>query len=246
MADTSANSATFFARESRNENISVRPHFPAADNLNAVPANISDVPLGGRVHWTFRAFDLCLALLCIPVAIPLLAVLAVIVKLDDPKSPVLFVHTRYGLNGRPFRMFKIRTMVPDAEKLKLAVLDLSEDKGAGFKIERDPRITRPGRWIRRLYLDEVPQLWNVVRGDMSFVGPRANSYPPDTYEPWERRRLLVKPGMTGTWQVMIDKPSDFAERCRIDIEYIKAKSLGGDLRILLRTMTICLIKQTGC
>ena len=198
-----------------------------------------------KPDWRFRAFDIVMVILALPIALPILMILALCVKLDDPSAPVLFTQIRYGRGGHPFRLFKIRTMVPDAEKLKADLVGLSSDKGAGFKIENDPRITAPGRWIRKLYLDELPQLFNVLRGDMALVGPRANSYSPDTYEPWQRQRLSVRPGLTGSWQVMLDKPQDFAERSRIDIEYIRTKTFGGDLAILLRTAVVCLYRHTG-
>lgn len=194
----------------------------------------------------YRLFDLVAVLLALPIVLPGLLLLALVVKIDDPRAPVIFRQTRYGQGGKPFSLLKIRTMVPGAEGMKDKVIALSQDKGAGFKIANDPRITRPGRWIRKLYLDELPQLLNVLMGDMSLVGPRANSYAPETYEPWQRKRLAVKPGLTGSWQVMTDKPQDFAERCRIDIAYIQDKSLGGDMVILFKTAIVCFLRQTGC
>lgn len=198
-----------------------------------------------RGGFRYRLFDLVAVLLALPIALPGLLILALAVKIDDPASPVIFRQTRYGQGGKPFSLLKIRTMVPGAEGMKDKIIALSQDKGAGFKIANDPRITRPGRWIRKLYLDELPQLLNVLKGDMALVGPRANSYAPDTYEPWQRKRLLVKPGLTGSWQVMADKPQDFTERCRIDIAYIQNKSLGGDMAILLKTMIVCFLRQNG-
>ncbi|GGO36193.1 hypothetical protein GCM10010991_29740 [Gemmobacter aquaticus] len=203
------------------------------------------IQLGRTPDWRFRAFDVTMVILALPFVLPILLILALCVKLDDPSSPVFFTQTRYGRGGRPFRLFKIRTMVPGAEKMKETLVALSEDKGAGFKLENDPRITKPGRWIRKLYLDELPQLLNVLRGDMALVGPRANSYSPDTYEPWQRQRLAVRPGLTGSWQVMLNKPQDFAQRCQIDIEYIRTKSFRGDLGILVQTLVVCLYRHTG-
>ncbi|MFZ0099919.1 MAG: sugar transferase [Gemmobacter sp.] len=210
----------------------------------AFPAQ-QTIQLGRAPDWRFRAFDIAMVILALPFVLPILLILALFVKLDDPSSPVFFTQTRYGRGGRPFRLFKIRTMVPGAEKLKETLVALSEDKGAGFKLENDPRITKPGRWIRKLYLDELPQLLNVLRGDMALVGPRANSYSPDTYEPWQRQRLAVRPGLTGSWQVMLDKPQDFVQRCHIDIEYIRTKSFRGDLGILVQTLVVCLFRHTG-
>jgi lipopolysaccharide/colanic/teichoic acid biosynthesis glycosyltransferase len=195
--------------------------------------------------WRYRVFDLFFVALAVPtVALTLLIIIA-LVKLDDPKAPVFYVQTRYGRRGKPFGMIKIRSMVPDADRIKVSLVDQSVDKGAGFKLENDPRVTRPGRILRRLYLDELPQLWNVLRGDMAVVGPRANSTNPADLEPWQQQRLAVRPGITGSWQVMRDKPRNFDERCRIDLDYIAQKSLSGDIRILIRTVLVMLVRPTG-
>lgn len=195
--------------------------------------------------WKYRALDCLFVLLAAPFVLPTLAVIAFWVKLDDPRSPVFYRQTRYGKHGKPFQILKVRTMVRDADRVKETLLVQSEDKGAGFKLDNDPRITRPGRKLRKLYLDELAQLWNVFRGDMSVVGPRANSAKPDDLQAWQRLRLLVPPGVTGSWQIMQNKPRDFNERCRIDLEYITRKSIRHDVGIILRT-TLVVIRQTGC
>lgn len=221
----------------------------AIPGLQEVPPAVDPAATAPRAvarSWHFRLFDLVMVAMAMPIALPGILILALVVKLNDPRAPVIFRQTRYGQDGRAFRLLKIRTMVPGAEALKAKVIDLSPDKGAGFKIADDPRVTRPGRWIRKLYLDELPQLFNVLKGGMALVGPRANSYAPDTYEPWQRRRLEVKPGLTGSWQVMLDKPQDFAERCRIDIDYIQNKTLAGDVLILFKTVIVCFLRQNGC
>jgi lipopolysaccharide/colanic/teichoic acid biosynthesis glycosyltransferase len=195
--------------------------------------------------WRYRAFDLFFVAIAVPtVALTLLIIIA-LVKLDDPKAPVFYVQTRYGRRGKPFGMIKIRSMVPDADRVKDTLIDHSIDKGAGFKLDHDPRVTRPGRILRKFYLDELPQLWNVLRGDMAVVGPRANSTNPADLEPWQRQRLAVRPGITGSWQVMREKPRNFDERCRIDLDYIAQKSLIGDIRILFRTVLVMLVRPTG-
>lgn len=196
--------------------------------------------------WKYRVLDYVFVLLVAPFALPTLALIALWVRLDDPHSPVFYRQTRYGKGGKPFQILKVRTMVSDADKIKDKLLIQSEDKGAGFKLDNDPRVTRPGRSLRKYYLDELAQLWNVLRGDMSIVGPRANSSDPAELQPWQRLRLLVRPGVTGSWQIMRNKPRDFDERCRIDLEYIARKSIAYDIGILLRTVSVVLIRPTGC
>ena len=193
-----------------------------------------------------RLRDILFVLLALPFVLPLVLGIAVMVKLDDPTAPVFFRQCRHGLHGRAFRVLKFRTMVPQAEQMKADLLDQSADKGAGFKLDHDPRVTPPGRILRALYLDELPQLWNVLRGEMTLVGPRPNSSPPDSYEPWQRERLAAVPGLTGSWQVMHPKPRDFETRCRIDIDYVRNRSFLGDLAILFQTLRVCVFRRTGC
>jgi lipopolysaccharide/colanic/teichoic acid biosynthesis glycosyltransferase len=196
--------------------------------------------------WKYRALDYLFILLIAPFVIPTLVVIALWVKLDDPQSPVFYRQTRYGKDGKPFQILKVRTMVSDADMIKETLLMQSEDKGAGFKLDNDPRVTRPGRRLRKFYLDELAQLWNVLQGDMSIVGPRANSSNPAELQPWQRLRLMVRPGVTGSWQVMRNKPRDFNERCRIDLDYISKKSILYDLSIVLRTVSVVVFRPTGC
>lgn len=206
----------------------------------------ADIPMTEqRDSLARRAMDIGVVILMLPLILPVLAILAVIIKSEDPKAPVFFRQTRYGLGGKPFKIIKLRTMVRDAEALKARLADLSVEVGPGFKIPEDPRITRSGRWLRKTYLDELPQMFNVLAGDMALVGPRANSYSPDTYEPWQRLRLNVRPGITGTWQVATEKPTGFADRCRMDIDYIRQRSLMFDVSILFRTVSICMVRRSG-
>ena len=193
----------------------------------------------------FRAFDLSITVLGLPIVVPFVLLAAAAIKISDPSAPAFFRQTRYGLNGKPFKMIKLRTMVPNAESLKPDLVDLSTDKGQGFKIDSDPRITRIGRVLRRSYFDELPQFFHVLTGEMSVVGPRANSYHPSTYEPWQLRRLEVKPGLTGDWQVSPQKSYDFRERCMIDIKYVASKSVIRDLLIVLKTAKVCLVTRNG-
>jgi lipopolysaccharide/colanic/teichoic acid biosynthesis glycosyltransferase len=172
-----------------------------------------------------RAADLAGAGLGLVVAAPMLAAAAVAIKLED-RGPVLYRQRRIGLHGEEFELLKLRTMVVGAER-----------QGAGFAVNRgDPRITRTGRVLRRLSLDELPQLWNVVRGDMSLVGPRPTlAYQVERYTARQRRRLEVKPGITGWAQVHGRAALPWAERIELDVWYVEHRSAWLDLKILLRT-----------
>jgi len=183
-----------------------------------------------------RAVDLAGAALLLLAVSPLLAVAAAAIVVSDGR-PVFFTQERVGLHGRRFRIVKLRTMVPDAEARLAEVGHLNEREGPVFKVSADPRITPVGRILRRTSIDELPQLWNVVRGDMSLVGPR----PPipsevDRYDPWHRRRLSMKPGITGLWQVSARQDPSFERWVEMDLDYIDRWSLGLDLTILARTV----------
>jgi exopolysaccharide biosynthesis polyprenyl glycosylphosphotransferase len=166
---------------------------------------------------------------------PALACLALLIKLDSP-GPVLYAAPRAGRKGRPFLCYKFRTMVIDAEVLKDSLRERNERQGPVFKIKNDPRITRVGRFLRRYSLDELPQLWNVLKGEMSLVGPRP--HPLDDFSAYTIEhlpRLDVTPGITGLWQVTARENPSFQAGLHLDIEYIHRWSLGMDLRILLKT-----------
>ncbi len=182
-----------------------------------------------------RLFDLCVVASAAPLWLPLAALVAAAVKLSDPRAPIFFSQERTGRGGRRFRMYKFRTMVPEAEQLKASLFHRSERSWPDFKIADDPRITPLGRWLRRSSLDELPQLWNVLRGDMSLVGPRPTSFSAETYEAWQTERLDAAPGITGLWQVEARNIDDFAERIRIDLRYVERQGFLYDLWILLRT-----------
>jgi lipopolysaccharide/colanic/teichoic acid biosynthesis glycosyltransferase len=172
-----------------------------------------------------RALDIAGASLALALASPALAIAALAVKLEDG-GPVLYRQRRVGLHGEEFELVKLRTMVVGAER-----------QGAGWTVnEGDPRITRAGRLLRRLSLDELPQLWNVVRGDMSLIGPRPTlSYQVERYTPRQRRRLEVKPGITGWAQIHGRARLPWDERIELDVWYVEHRSPSVDLRILLRT-----------
>ena len=191
-----------------------------------------------------RIFDMVLVGGTAPLWLPLFILNALLIQLEEPGSNILFVQHRTGKGGRRFRMYKFRTMVVDAEALKHELMHLNELQWPDFKITKDPRITRMGRFLRKTSLDELPQLLNVLRGDMSLVGPRPTSFSSDTYRLWHTERLDVIPGVTGLWQLLGRGSTEFDERLRLDIAYIERQSLWLDLDILARTVT-SVLQQRG-
>jgi exopolysaccharide biosynthesis polyprenyl glycosylphosphotransferase len=183
-----------------------------------------------------RALDVAIAVPALVVAMPLLVGVAIAVRLDSP-GPVVFSQRRAGLRGRPFRMLKFRTMVWNAEDLLTDLVTLDALSEPMFKLREDPRVTRVGRFLRRTSLDELPQLFNVAKGDMSLVGPRPEQLElVERYRPDERFRLAVKPGLTGPMQVYGRGQLSFEERLAVERDYIENLSLGRDLRILALTI----------
>jgi exopolysaccharide biosynthesis polyprenyl glycosylphosphotransferase len=182
-----------------------------------------------------RLLDVAGATAALAFLAPALALVALLIKLDSP-GPVLYAALRAGRKGRPFRCYKFRTMVKDADDLKGKLRERNQRRGAFFKITDDPRITRAGHLLRRYSLDELPQLWNVLIGDMSLVGPRP--HPLDDFSGYAIEhlpRLDVTPGITGLWQVTARRDPSFQAGVDLDLEYIRCWSLGLDLRILLKT-----------
>ncbi|MEM1176799.1 MAG: sugar transferase [Acidobacteriota bacterium] len=183
-----------------------------------------------------RAMDLIVGLLLLGAGAPFLALVALIVKLDSP-GPILVGQRRVGKKGVTFTMWKFRSMHINAEQLLDGLQDDNEAGGVIFKMKRDPRITRVGRWLRKLSIDELPQLWNVVRGEMSLVGPRpAIQKEVDQYSSTDRRRLDIKPGLTCFWQVGGRSDVPFKEQVQLDIAYVESQSLALDLKLLLQTI----------
>ncbi len=191
-----------------------------------------------------RALDLCLGGLLLPLAAVLVGVAMLLIRLESPGAP-WFCQWRTGRHGHRFRLWKLRTMVQNAEQLKPQLQALNELAWPDFKISQDPRVTAVGRWLRRCSLDELPQLWNVLRGDMSLVGPRPTSFSSDTYQPWHTERLEVLPGMTGLWQVLARGESEFDERLRLDVAYVRGYSLGLDLWLLWATVRVVVTGKGG-
>jgi lipopolysaccharide/colanic/teichoic acid biosynthesis glycosyltransferase len=189
-----------------------------------------------RSSWLVkRGFDLLGAAVLVVLAAPVLAVCAVAIRLES-RGPILFRQTRVGRDGQRFQMRKFRTMVDGADQLKAQLRDRNEAQGL-FKIADDPRVTRVGRFLRRTSLDELPQLFNVLRGEMSLVGPRPLVVDEDSkVEGWHRRRLHLMPGMTGHWQILGSARIPLNEMVKIDYLYVANWSLWSDVKILLRTV----------
>ena len=190
-----------------------------------------------------RLIDIVGALVGLVILSPLMLITALVIRLRDG-SPILFRQTRVGLHGRPFSIIKFRTMASDAERRLHEVAHLNERRGAAFKATNDPRVSPLGRTLRRTSIDELPQLWNVLRGEMSLVGPR----PPlpsevTEYDIWHRRRLSMKPGITGLWQVESRHEPSFDRWVELDLSYIDRWTLWLDLSILLRTMPSVLMAR---
>jgi exopolysaccharide biosynthesis polyprenyl glycosylphosphotransferase len=183
-----------------------------------------------------RAIDIILAAVGLVLLSPLFAIVSAVIIFKDGR-PVFFRQVRVGLHGRPFTIVKFRTMVKDAEERYAEVAALSDTQGAAFKMTNDPRITGWGSFLRRTSIDELPQLWNVLKGDMSLVGPRPA--PPREvadYDVWHRRRLSMKPGITGLWQVEARQDESFDRRASLDLNYIDRWSVWLDMSIMIRTI----------
>ncbi len=194
-------------------------------------------------HLAKRTLDIFVCLVTLPFLLPLFLVCALLIWLDDP-GPVFFKQLRTGKGGARFRMYKFRTMVTNAEELKLKYAHLNELTWPDFKMTNDPRVTRIGRILRKTSLDEMPQIINVLKGDMSLVGPRPTSFDVSTYSLRHTERLEVVPGITGLWQISGRSDVDFDDRLLLDIEYIERRSLWFDIQILFRTVT-AVFKQEG-
>ncbi|EXX91446.1 multidrug MFS transporter [Paenibacillus darwinianus] len=186
-----------------------------------------------------RGIDLAVSFAGLIFLVPLFVILAVLIKLEDPRGSVFFSQIRIGKDGRPFRMYKFRSMVSNAEELLQGLLHQNEINGAMFKMKEDPRITRIGRFIRKTSIDELPQLFNVLKGDMSLVGPR----PPlprevEEYTDYDKLRLMVTPGCTGLWQISGRNELSFSEMVQLDLTYIEQRSPMLDTKILFKTVKV--------
>ena len=184
-----------------------------------------------------RCIDVILVAAALPIVLPVLGLCVLAIRIDSP-GPVVFHQSRTGKGGRRFRMYKLRTMLQNAEELKAQYMHLNELQWPDFKITKDPRITRIGHILRKTSLDELPQLLNVLRGDMSLVGPRPTSFSSSTYNLWHTARLELRPGLTGLWQVSGRNELEFDERVRLDIAYQRHRSVWLDVRIIVRTVGV--------
>jgi lipopolysaccharide/colanic/teichoic acid biosynthesis glycosyltransferase len=192
---------------------------------------------------TKRAIDLAICLAALPILLPVGLICAALIRLESP-GPVLFTQQRTGQHGVRFPMFKFRTMVQNAEELKASLQRLNILPPPDFKIPNDPRITRVGKFLRKTSLDELPQVLNVIRGEMSIVGPRPTSFAANTYDLWHSERLEVLPGITGLWQVKGRGTMTFDERLRLDIEYMERRSTMYDLQLMAQT-ALAMFKGSG-
>ncbi|PAD44024.1 sugar transferase [Niallia circulans] len=191
-----------------------------------------------------RTLDIAAATAGLIMLSPLFFILAILIKWEDPKGPVIFKQVRVGKDGKEFYMYKFRSMVNNAEDLLKDLLDKNEVSGLMFKMKDDPRVTKVGKFIRRTSLDELPQLVNVLKGEMSLVGPR----PPlprevADYNTYHKQRLLVKPGCTGVWQVSARNNVGFEEMVEMDLEYIKQRTILKDVLIIFSTIKIMVLSK---
>ncbi len=191
-----------------------------------------------------RGLDLALAGLAVLVLAPVMLAVAVSLKLEDRTAPVFFRQPRTGLGGRRFNVLKFRTMVKNAEELKEQLRHLSEVPYPDFRLTNDPRVTRTGRLLRRTSLDELPQFFNVLLGDMSLVGPRPTSFDASTYDLWHSGRLEFRPGITGPWQVWGRTTMDFEQRCRLEIGFFRNPSILREIGLLFATVK-SVLRRTG-
>lgn len=203
------------------------------------------VDINGTPMYTFskRVFDIAIGTVILILLIPILPLIALMIKLDS-RGPVFFKQDRVGQNGKIFKFYKFRSMVHRTEDAREGLAPLNEQDGPVFKIRSDPRITSVGRFLRRSSLDEIPQMFNVLKGNMSIVGPRP-PLPEEVagYQPWHMGRLAVKPGITCLWQISGRSHIGFNEWMRLDMEYLKTRSFKTDLLIFLKTIPAVIARK---
>ncbi len=190
-----------------------------------------------------RSLDLAICVVLIPIVVPVGLLIALLIRLDS-RGPIMFSQMRTGQHGVRFPMYKFRTMVQNADELKASLQHLNILPAPDFKIPDDPRITRVGGFLRKTSLDELPQLINVLRGEMSIVGPRPTSFSASTYDLWHSERLEVPPGITGLWQVKGRGTMTFDERLRLDIEYMEHRTILLDLKLMAMT-ALAVFRRSG-
>lgn len=198
------------------------------------------VDQGNRIYLFFkRLIDILGAGFGLIILSPIFLIVAIAIKVEDSKGSVLFSQKRVGQYGKKFNMYKFRSMVSNAEELKAKLMEQNEMSGPMFKMKHDPRITKVGKFIRKTSIDELPQLINILKGEMSLVGPRP-SLPKevDKFEPWMLERLEVKPGLTCYWQVMGRNDIDFEDWMKLDIKYVHDRNLWLDIKLIFKTFSV--------
>lgn len=208
--------------------------------LEVVNMQLINIANQNRYEKIKRFFDICLSTAALVVLSPLLLVIAILIYLED-KGPVIYSQTRIGKDGRAFKLYKFRSMCVDADERLRDLQKLNERDGPAFKIRDDPRVTKVGKFIRKTCIDELPQLVNIIKGDMSIVGPR----PPlpnevEQYNSYQKQRLLVVPGLTCYWQIQKGEETTFDEWVELDLKYIKERSILLDFRLILLTFKVIL------
>ena len=218
----------------------------SAEVLSSKILNREDVLKSGRAYWALRrSQDIFFSALALIVLLPLMLIVALIIVIVSPGAGPIFMQTRVGRDGREFKLFKFRTMVPNAEQKLKELLKFNEMSGPAFKMKNDPRITRAGKFLRRSGIDELPQLVNILKGDMSIVGPR----PPlprevKKYNEYQRQRLYVTPGLTCYWQIQPNRNDlTFADWVDLDIRYIRERSFFVDWKIIFKTFMVAVTLQ---
>ncbi|KGH62274.1 UDP-phosphate galactose phosphotransferase [Oenococcus oeni S13] len=182
-------------------------------------------------------FDILGGLIGLTISAIPISIFAVIIKKDG--GPAFYTQRRIGLHGKSFVMYKLRSMIPDADLKRIKLLDKNEKHGGLFKMKRDPRVTKIGRFLRSHSLDELPQFWNVLKGDMSLVGPRPPLHSEvEKYNEYQTQRLLVRPGMSGLWQISGRSNLDFEDMIALDLKYIDERSTWGDIKICFKTIAV--------
>lgn len=209
-------------------------------NVNVIRNYRSIEPRKGIIYLFFkRAMDIVGSAIGLILLSPLFILVALAIKVEDPKGKVFFAQKRCGKNNKPFQMYKFRSMVSNAEELLEELMEQNEMDGPVFKIKEDPRITRVGKFIRKTSIDELPQLFNILTGDMSIVGPRpAIPHEVAKYNDYQKQRLLVKPGLTCIWQVSGRNSIGFDEWIDMDLEYIEKRNLWMDIKLIFKTVGV--------
>ncbi|WP_195265439.1 sugar transferase [Clostridium sp. 1001275B_160808_H3] len=193
-----------------------------------------------------RALDVLASFLGLVILSPILIIVAILIKLES-KGPAIFAQSRIGLNGEEFKMYKFRSMVQNAEELKEKLAKQNEMSGPMFKMKNDPRVTKVGKFIRKTSIDELPQLLNILKGDMTLVGPRP-SLPKEVekFEPWMLKRLEVKPGLTCYWQVSGRNNIDFEEWMKLDLKYVNDMNFCLDIKLIFKTVAVLFGDKNAC